>query len=146
VITEFEFDLHQVGTAALLVDLFYAPQDAPGPLRRWRDLITDAPPQATLTAWVGTASEPPFLPPGLWNRPLTSLGYVWVGDPDQGRELLPTLRNGMPPARPASGAPPARPPCPAGRSEGPPRPRQPLPPQPQHPTTTVRGQAGPKAW
>ena len=97
VVTEFEFHLHQVGTAALLVDLFYAPQDAPGALHRWRELIADAPRQATLTAWVGTAGELPFLPPALWGRPLASVGYVWVGDPDQGRELLPALRDGMPP-------------------------------------------------
>jgi FAD/FMN-containing dehydrogenase len=97
VVTEFEFTLHQVGTAALLVDLFYAPQDAPGVLRRWRELIADAPPQATLTAWVGTAGEPPFLAPAQWNRPLASVGYVWVGDPDQGRALLSALRGGMPP-------------------------------------------------
>jgi FAD/FMN-containing dehydrogenase len=97
VVTEFEFHLHQVGTAALLVDLFYALQDAPVALGRWRKLITDAPRQATLTAWVGTAGELPFLPPALWGRPLASVGYVWVGDPDHGRELLPFLRDGMPP-------------------------------------------------
>ena len=51
--TEFEFDLHQVGTAALVVDLFYAPQEAPAALRRWRGLLAEAPRQATLTAWVG---------------------------------------------------------------------------------------------
>jgi FAD/FMN-containing dehydrogenase len=87
VVTEFEFHLHQLGTAALLVDLFYAPQDAPGALHRWRELIAEAPPQATLTAWVGTAGELPFLPRALWGRPMASVGYVWVGDPDQGREL-----------------------------------------------------------
>ena len=97
VVTEFEFNLHQVGTAALLVDLFYAPADAPGALRRWRELIAEAPPQATLTAWVGTAGELPFLPPALWGRPLASVGYVWVGDPDQGREVLPALRDGTSP-------------------------------------------------
>jgi FAD/FMN-containing dehydrogenase len=97
VVTEFEFNLHQVGTAALLVDLFYAPADAPGALRRWRELIAEAPPQATLTAWVGTAGELPFLAPALWNRPLASVGYVWVGDPDQGREVLPALRDGTSP-------------------------------------------------
>jgi FAD/FMN-containing dehydrogenase len=96
VVTEFEFDLHQVGTAALLVDLFYAPQDAPGALRRWRDLLADAPPQATLTAWVGTAGKQPFLPAERWNRPLASVGYVWVGDPDQGQALLSALREGTP--------------------------------------------------
>ena len=45
VVTEFEFDLHQVGTAALIVDLFYAPQDAPAALRNWRGLIAEAPRQ-----------------------------------------------------------------------------------------------------
>jgi FAD/FMN-containing dehydrogenase len=97
VVTQFEFVLHQVGTAALLVDQFYAPEDAPGPLRRWRELVADAPLQATLTAWVGTAGELPFLAPALWNRPLASVGYVWVGDLDRGRELLAALRDGTPP-------------------------------------------------
>jgi FAD/FMN-containing dehydrogenase len=97
VVTEFEFQLHQVGTAALLVDLFYTPQDAPAALRRWRDLIAEAPPQATLTAWVGSAGELPFLGPALWYWPLASVGYVWVGDPDQGRKLLAALRDGTPP-------------------------------------------------
>jgi FAD/FMN-containing dehydrogenase len=65
VVTEFEFALHQVGTAALLVDLFYTPQDAPAALRRWRELLPDAPPQATLTAWVGTTGPWSFLAPAL---------------------------------------------------------------------------------
>jgi FAD/FMN-containing dehydrogenase len=93
VVTEFEFELHPVGTAALLVDLFSAPQDAPGALRRWRALLAEAPRQATLTAWAGTSGAFPFLPPDLHGRPLASVGYVWVGDPDQGRRLLPALRD-----------------------------------------------------
>jgi len=87
VVTEFEFDLHQVGTAALLVDLSYAPQDAPAALRRWRELLPDAPREATFTAWVGTTQD----------RPMAAVGYVWVGDPDQGRGLLPALRDAAPP-------------------------------------------------
>jgi FAD/FMN-containing dehydrogenase len=97
VVTEFEFELHRVGTAALLVDLFYAPQDAPAALRRWRGLLAEAPRQATLTAWAGTTGEPPFLPPALHHRAMASVGYVWVGDPDQGRALLPALRNAASP-------------------------------------------------
>jgi hypothetical protein len=96
VVTEFEFNLHRVGTAALLVDLFYALDDAPRVLRRWRDLIAEAPPEATLTAWVGTTGLWPFLPQELQNRPLASVGYVWVGDPDQGSGLLRALRDGAP--------------------------------------------------
>jgi FAD/FMN-containing dehydrogenase len=97
VVTEFEFELHPVGTAALLVDLWYAPQDAAAALRSWRGLIPEAPPQATLTAWVGTTGATPSLPPETWNRPMAAVGYVWVGDPDQGRGLLPALREGGPP-------------------------------------------------
>jgi FAD/FMN-containing dehydrogenase len=92
VVTEFEFQLHQIGTQTLSVDLFYEPDDAIDPLRGWRDLIPAAPRQATLTAWVGTTGDWPFLSAELRNRPLVSVGYVWVGDPDEGRRLLPQFQ------------------------------------------------------
>jgi FAD/FMN-containing dehydrogenase len=97
VVTEFEFRLHPVGTAALLVELYHAPDHAPAALRRWRDLLPDAPRQATLTAWAGTSGEAPFLPPEQHGRPLINVGYVWVGDPEEGRALLPALRDGAVP-------------------------------------------------
>jgi hypothetical protein len=96
-VTEFEFDLHQVGTAALIADLWHPPQDAAAAMRNWRGLIPEAPGQATFTAWVGTTGQTPSLPPELWHRPMAAVGYVWVGDPDQGRGLLPALRQGAPP-------------------------------------------------
>jgi hypothetical protein len=61
-------------------------------MRRWRDLIVDAPRQATLTAWAGTTGEWPFLPPDVQNQWLISVGYVWVGEPDDGHGLLRSLR------------------------------------------------------
>jgi FAD/FMN-containing dehydrogenase len=94
VVTEFEFDLHQVGTAALIVDLFYPAEEAAGALAHWRELLAEAPPQATMTAWVGTAGPWPFLPPELHGRSVASIGYVWVGDPDEGRGLADALRVG----------------------------------------------------
>jgi FAD/FMN-containing dehydrogenase len=97
VVTEFEFDLHQVGTAALVADLWYPPRAAAAALRHWRGLIAEAPRQATMTAWVGTTGAMPGLPPEVGNRPMAAVGYVWVGDPDQGRRLLPALRAAAPP-------------------------------------------------
>jgi FAD/FMN-containing dehydrogenase len=97
VVTEFEFRLHPVGTAALISDLFYRPEDGSRVMRRWRDLLTDAPCQATFTAWAGTTGAWPFLPRELHHQPLISVGYVWIGDPDQGRGLLPALRGVTPP-------------------------------------------------
>jgi hypothetical protein len=97
VVTEFEFALHQVGAAALTAELFYGPPQAPAALRRWRELLVEAPRQATLTAWAGTSGRWPFLPPELWGRPMASVGYVWVGDPDRARGMLASLRDAAPP-------------------------------------------------
>jgi hypothetical protein len=47
-------------------------------LRSWRDLAEQAPREATLTAGISGDT--------------VTLGYVWVGDPDDGRSLLPALR------------------------------------------------------
>jgi FAD/FMN-containing dehydrogenase len=100
VVTEFEFRLHRIGTAALIANYFYSHAEAPAALRRWRDLIVDAPVQATLTAWVGKSGEWPFLPRELHSQPLASAGFAWVGDPDEGRRLLPTFSGlGRPVAR-----------------------------------------------
>ena len=92
VVTEFEFELHPVGTAALIADFFYTLEDAPRVLRGWHQLIAEVPRQATLIGWTGTAGDWAYLPVEHRNSPLASVGYVWVGEPDQGRELLRMLR------------------------------------------------------
>ena len=89
VVTEFEFRLHQVGTAALLVDHTFAMDEAPTAMRRWRDLISnDIPAQATPTAWVGTMADSVDVPAQLRNRTVATLGFVWVGSPDEARQLV----------------------------------------------------------
>ena len=92
IVTEFEFRLHPTGTQALSVDFYYEEEEAAAALRGWRDLIADAPRAATLTAWVGTTGDWQGLSPQLRNRSLAMVGYVWVGDPDEGRRLLPLFR------------------------------------------------------
>ena len=52
-------------------------------MRRWRDLLPDAPRQATLTADAFTVD----------GRPMVAIGYVWVGDPDEARAYLATMRS-----------------------------------------------------
>jgi FAD/FMN-containing dehydrogenase len=98
VVTSFEFELHPVGTAALIVDHVYPAEEAAGALAHWRELLADAPAQATMTAWVGTAGPWPFLPSELHGRSVAAIGYVWVGDPDEGRGLAGALRAGRPAA------------------------------------------------
>lgn len=78
VAVEFEFGLHPVGTRTLVADLTFPLDRAAAALRGWRDLAEHAPREATLTAAISGDT--------------VTLGYVWVGDPDAGRSLLPALR------------------------------------------------------
>jgi hypothetical protein len=79
IVVEFEFRLHPVGTRAVVAELAFGLEHAAGALRGWRDLAEDAPRQATLTAEISDAT--------------VTLGYVWVGDPEQSRGLLTGLRS-----------------------------------------------------
>jgi FAD/FMN-containing dehydrogenase len=79
VVTEFEFRLHPVGTQALVAEYAFPLEQALPVLRGWRDLNAEAPRQATFTADVGGDG-------------LATVGFVWVGDPQRGRRLLPAMR------------------------------------------------------
>ncbi|MGH8828020.1 MAG: FAD-binding oxidoreductase, partial [Jiangellaceae bacterium] len=79
VVTAFEFRLHPVGTRALVAEYAFPLDQAQPVLRRWRDLNAEAPRQATFAASVA-------------DDRVVTVGFVWVGDPDRGRELLPAMR------------------------------------------------------
>jgi FAD/FMN-containing dehydrogenase len=87
VVTEFEFRLHQIGTTAVLIDNTFDLTEGPSAMRRWRDLLDDrVPAQATPVASVGTIADSPDGQSQVRNRTVASLGFVWVGDPDEGRQ------------------------------------------------------------
>jgi FAD/FMN-containing dehydrogenase len=91
VVTEFEFRLQPVTRHAHVVELFFGIEDAAPVLRGWRDLNAIAPRAATFTAWVGE-SQSPLLPLQWHDRPVASVGFVWAGEPELERQLLPALR------------------------------------------------------
>ncbi|MEO3809181.1 FAD-binding oxidoreductase [Sphaerisporangium sp. B11E5] len=82
IVTEFEFQLHRTGTRTLVAEFDFRAEDAVPVLEGWRDLNAVAPRQATFTAGVGSG------PAG----PIATVGFVWVGDPAEGRRLLPAMR------------------------------------------------------
>jgi FAD/FMN-containing dehydrogenase len=79
IVVEFEFRLHPVGTRALVAELTFPLDRAAAALRGWRDLAEEAARPATLTADISGDT--------------VTLGYVWVGDPEAGRAMLPALRS-----------------------------------------------------
>ena len=88
IVTEFEFRLHPISHTVLAVDRMFEPADAPAALRAWRELLPDAPREATLTADANTAAPDSDLPERLHGRPVVSVGFVWVGNVDEGRRYL----------------------------------------------------------
>ena len=92
-VTEFEFRLHPIGGRALVADLFFEIDKAAAAVRAWRELLADAPRTATLTSDVLTAAaDAQFLPAHVRGRPVATVGFVWVGDIDEGRAFLSRLR------------------------------------------------------
>ncbi|WP_166880427.1 FAD-binding oxidoreductase [Salinibacterium sp. ZJ450] len=79
VVTDFELRLHPVDGRTLFAALSFPLEEGQSVLSRWRDLSAEAPREATFTALI--------TPDGT-----VSVGFIWVGDPDQGRLLLPSLR------------------------------------------------------
>jgi FAD/FMN-containing dehydrogenase len=78
IVTEFEFRLHAVGTRALSVELdFPVDEDAAGVLAGWRDLSATAPREATFAASIVGG--------------IATVGFVWVGDPEVGRQFATQL-------------------------------------------------------
>jgi FAD/FMN-containing dehydrogenase len=76
IVTEFEFQLHQIGTRALIVELTFPASAGFHVLRGWRNLNEQAPREATFTASI--------------NADTVTVGYVWVGEGGYG--LLPQFR------------------------------------------------------
>ena len=79
IVVEFELRLHPTGTRTLVTELTFPLDRAAAALRGWRDLAEEAPRQATLTADISGDA--------------VALGYVWAGDPEAGRAMLPALRS-----------------------------------------------------
>lgn len=79
VVTEFEFQLHAVGTRTLVADYSFPLGEALPVMRGWRDLNAQAPRQATFFSEVGRDN-------------LVRVGLVWVGDPAEAQPFLPALR------------------------------------------------------
>jgi len=71
-----------VGGLTLGGGMGWLARQAPAALQKWRQLAAAAPRQATFTASVGEMD----------GEPRVSTGFVWIGNPDDGRGLLDEFR------------------------------------------------------
>ncbi|MEQ8968096.1 MAG: FAD-binding oxidoreductase [Azospirillaceae bacterium] len=92
VVTAFEFQARPVGPEVLSGLLVHPYEAAPELLRRYRDLVADAPDD--LTCWVVLRHAPPLpaLPEEWHGRPVMVLALCWAGDMAQGEKAVAPLR------------------------------------------------------
>lgn len=87
VVTEFEVRLHPV-TSVLFGAGFCAGDDIADILRRWRDLMPEAPDNLRWGISLTMAPSTENIPPTLRGQPVASQGLLWVGDHDEGNRWL----------------------------------------------------------
>ena len=92
IVTSFEFRAHPLGPIVAFAGVFYAVDDAPQILPRWRDFCVDAPDEVTSVALAITMPAAPHLPEAIHNRACLIIGGVYVGTPQEGMRVMQPLR------------------------------------------------------
>ena len=88
VVTEFEFQLHEVGPLVYGGMIMHPRAAAPELTRFYRDFIEQAPDEVCGGLALLTAPPEDFIPDEHKGQPATGLILVYVGDPDEGAEAL----------------------------------------------------------
>jgi len=96
VVTDFEFQVHQVGTV-LAGALIYPIARAPEVLRMFREHVADAPEELTWGALLFTIPEGPMFPPQIHGAPVIVLAVCYAGSLAEGEKFLRSLRQTVPP-------------------------------------------------
>jgi FAD/FMN-containing dehydrogenase len=92
IVTEFEFDLHSVGPTVLAGPVYYALADGVEVLRRYREVVADAPDELTTILQLRQAPPLPFLPEALHGVPVVAVGACWCGELEAGERAVQALR------------------------------------------------------
>ncbi|HZR92139.1 MAG TPA: FAD-binding oxidoreductase [Gaiellaceae bacterium] len=92
VVTSFEFQAHPVGPMVMVGALFYALEDGPTVLRRWRDYVASAPEELSSVClfWSVPAGEP--FPPEHHGKPVLVVAGVYSGAVEDGEPVVQPLR------------------------------------------------------
>jgi FAD/FMN-containing dehydrogenase len=92
VVTRFTFRLHSVGPDLLSGLMVYPISEAKSVLQHYRDFIASARDELAVWAVLRKAPPLPFLPAEVHGQPMVALAMLYVGDPEQGKEIVQPLR------------------------------------------------------
>ena len=93
IVTQFEFNLHQVGPEIFAGLVVFPLEQAKQVLTRYRDFVESAPEE--LTVWVVLRKAPPlpFLPGDVHGKEVVVLALLYAGNPAEGERLTQPLHS-----------------------------------------------------
>jgi FAD/FMN-containing dehydrogenase len=93
VVTRFDYRLHELGPI-VLAGLALWPLERAGEVQRaWRDYVDDAPDELSTATVVLTAPPEEFVPEHLRMQPALGMAAMYVGDPEEGAQVLQPLKD-----------------------------------------------------
>jgi FAD binding domain/Berberine and berberine like len=93
VVTEFEFQLHDLGPLVLAGLALWPLGRAPEVMRAWRDYADAAPDEISTACVVVTAPPEDFVPEHLKGKPALGIAVLYVGNPEEGISAVQPLKN-----------------------------------------------------
>ena len=103
VVTGFEFALHPLGPTVMFAAPIYPLSAGPGPIRFWRDFVSEHEGLIGSLCEFSTAAEGEDFPEEYWGQRVFTLACVYNGDAAEGEKLLQPLRELGPMAADCSG-------------------------------------------
>lgn len=92
IVVRFEFALHPVGPEVLFIAPIYAVEDGPGPIRAWRDYVTQRDDDLSMICEFSTVPESEQFPHAYWGKKVFTLVGMATGDPTTAERLAKPLR------------------------------------------------------
>jgi FAD/FMN-containing dehydrogenase len=98
VVTSYEFRLHPVGPTVYGGMVMHPITEAKERLRAWRDYVEQAPEELSTASAIFKAPPEPFVPEDLHGKPVLGMLVMYIGDADEGVDVVRPLKELGPPA------------------------------------------------
>jgi FAD/FMN-containing dehydrogenase len=93
IVTKFEYRLHALGPVVLAGLALWPIERAGDVLRAWRDYVDGAPDELSTACVILTAPPEAFVPDYLKGQVALGMAAMYVGDPQEGRDIMQPLKD-----------------------------------------------------
>ena len=98
IVTSYEFRLHPLGPTVLGGLAIHPIDNAKNVIGAYRDYVESAPEELSTAVVILQAPPEPFVPPHLHGKPMLGMFALYIGDADEGQDVVAPLKELGPPA------------------------------------------------